>query len=59
MRDYFAAKALAGFCANPAVFASNDRRGWGLVNASESELAEYAYHVSDFMLAAREEKGTP
>ena len=53
LRDYFAAKALSGFCANPAVFAENPRSGWGLVNASVENLTNYCFHIADEMLAER------
>jgi hypothetical protein len=53
MRDYFAAKAMQGFCANPAVFAENSRTGWGLVNGDEEALAKYCYFFADAMIAAR------
>lgn len=42
LRDYFAAKALNGFCADPR---TAGRRGW--------EIAEEAYQVADAMLAER------
>lgn len=53
LRDYFAAKALQGFCANPAVFASNPISGWSLVNATEEQLAEYCAKLADAMLVER------
>lgn len=53
LRDYFAAKALAGFCANPAVFASNSRTGWSLVNCTEPQLAQSCYVLADAMLIER------
>lgn len=53
LRDYFAAKALQGFCANPAVFAANNRSGWALVNSDAAGLAEYCGHLADAMLAER------
>jgi hypothetical protein len=55
MRDYFAAKALQGFCANPAVFASNGMSGWDLVNCTEDQLAEVCNRLADAMLRAREQ----
>lgn len=36
-----AAMFMQGFCSNPAVFAENGRTGWGLVNCTDSELANY------------------
>ena len=53
IRDYFAAKALQGLCANPAVFAPNGRSGWGHVNATENQLAVYCLDLADVMLAER------
>jgi len=50
IRDYFAAKALQGFCANPAIFAANAMNGWHLVNCKEPELCDYAYHLADQMI---------
>jgi hypothetical protein len=54
LRDHFAGKVLAGFCANPAVFAGNDRNGWDLVNCTEPQLAQVAYRIAGEMIAARE-----
>ena len=51
LRDWYAGKALQGFCANPAVFASNPRYGWKLVNATEEELASYCEFLADAMIA--------
>jgi hypothetical protein len=46
VRDYFAAQALAGFCAAP-----RDRR-----NHDDKVMATGAYTAADAMLAAREGK---
>lgn len=46
LRDYFAAKALAGFAANPSMIDSNDSRACAWV-------ADCAYAMADAMLAAR------
>ena len=43
LRDYFAAKALAGICANPANTALK----------SAGQFAQAAYNVADAMLEAR------
>jgi hypothetical protein len=56
LRDYLAGQALAGFCANPSVFAPNPTSGWGLVNSSEQGLTAYAYQIADTMLDARGSK---
>jgi len=53
LRDYFAAKAMQGFCANPAVFAHNDRSGWGLVNCTESQLVDICYGMAGLMIEQR------
>lgn len=53
LRDYFAAKALQGFCANPAVFSANGITGWSLVNCTDAQLADYCGCLADAMLAAR------
>ena len=53
MRDYFAAKALQGFCANPAVFAENGMSGWNLVNCTDEQLADVCGCLADAMLAER------
>lgn len=52
--DYFAGKALQGFCANPAVFAANGICGWALVNTDEAWLSDYCYEIAEKMLAARD-----
>lgn len=54
LRNYFAAKALSGLCANPGgPFQANDRSGWGLVNCSVDQIAELAYDMADAMLKAK------
>jgi hypothetical protein len=56
IRDYFAAKIMQGFCANPAVFAENPVNGWSLVNSTPMGLAEYALTLADAMMIQRGEK---
>lgn len=51
LRDYFAAKAMAGFCANQA-WINNMVRAWGRDNL-EQYAAESAYKVADAMLESR------
>lgn len=51
-RRMVAAMVLQGFCANPAVFAPNPNTGWGLVNSTDTQLAGYAVHVANCLLAA-------
>ncbi|WP_207877495.1 hypothetical protein [Pseudomonas sp. 32_A] len=46
LRDYFAAKALAGFAANPSMIDSNDSK-------AIAYMADCAYQAADAMLAAR------
>ena len=46
LRDYFAAQALAGICAN------QDNRVYG----NSMEFARAAYRLADAMLKAREQK---
>lgn len=53
LRDYYAGQVIAGFCANPAIFAANDMCGWGLVNSTGFSLGRYAFEIADDMLAAR------
>ena len=53
LRDYIAAQAMQGFCANPSAFAPNGLNGWALVNTDEARLSDYCYCIADAMLAAR------
>ncbi len=50
-RELIAGKILAGFCANPAVFAANSQNGWALVNCTDKDLAGYSRHLADALLA--------
>jgi len=45
LRDYFAAKAMQGFCASPI------EEAWG---ADANVIAQWAYTQADAMLVARE-----
>ena len=54
LRGEIAAKILAGFAANPAIFAPNDRNGWALVNSSTPEIAAYAVEIADALFHANE-----
>jgi hypothetical protein len=49
-----ASRVLAGFAANPAVFAHNQRSGWSLVNTTENYLASYAMKLADELIDAGE-----
>lgn len=55
LRDYFAAKALQGLCANPGgPFQANDMSGWAIVNCELDDIANESYKLADAMLRARE-----
>lgn len=47
-----ASRILAGFCANPSVFASNPNSGWSLVNASDEDLVGYSIKLAADLLEA-------
>lgn len=51
-RTRIAAQIMAGFAANPAIFASNERCGWCLVNATDEELTGYAVKLADHIIEA-------
>ncbi len=54
LRDYFAAKALQGLCANPGgPFQACDQSGWRIVNCTFDQIADEAYGMADAMLTAR------
>ena len=42
-----ASRILAGFAANPAIFADNEQCGWSLVNCKDCELADYAWKLAN------------
>lgn len=46
-RQIIATQILAGFAANPAVFASNEHNGWDLVNCTDAKLVAVAYRLAD------------
>lgn len=52
LRQYLAGKALAGFCANSAVFAESRACGWSLVNCSPEQLAEECLKLADAVIEA-------
>lgn len=55
IRDYFAAKALQGLCANPGgPFQASDMSGWAIVNCDFDDIAIESYKLADSMLRARE-----
>lgn len=49
-----ASRILAGFCANPSVFAANGVSGWSLVNCTDGDLIGYALHLADGLIGAAE-----
>lgn len=54
VRDYFAAKVVAGLCANPGgPYQQSNQSGWTLVNCTLDQVAEEAYRLADAMIAAR------
>ncbi len=53
-RDQYAAQILAGFAANPAIFAHNDQCGWCLVNCTDGQIAAYAVRLANEIFAATE-----
>ena len=55
LRDYFAAKAMQGLLANPSgAIQQNGMSGWGWCNCTVDDVAEFAWHIADAMLKARE-----
>lgn len=42
-----ASRILAGFAANPAIFAPNPQCGWSLVNATDEDIVGYALALAD------------
>lgn len=45
-----ASRILAGFAANPAIFAQNGNCGWSLVNCTDEDIAGYALHLADKLI---------
>ena len=56
-REKLASAILQGFCANPAVFASNQVCGWSLVNCTDKDLIGYCYHLADAAIDAASAEG--
>lgn len=52
LRIDLAAQILAGFAANPAIFAANDLCGWCLVNSTDADIAGYAVRLADELIEA-------
>ena len=54
LRDYFAASALQGLCANPGgPFQANGMSGWSMTNCSEEDIAKSCHDLADAMLERR------
>jgi hypothetical protein len=51
-RGDLAVQILAGFAANPAIFAPNGVCGWALVNSTDADLAAYAVRLADELMSA-------
>lgn len=51
-RRRLTAQILSGFCANPAIFATNDQFGWSLVNSTDVDLVGYALNLADKVIDA-------
>ena len=56
-RNQYAAQILAGFAANPAIFAHNSQCGWSLVNCTDDEIAAYAVRLANALLGASDAIG--
>lgn len=54
LQQYYSAKALQGFCANPSVFAAAPRCGWDLVNCSYDQLAHMCNELADALIRSQE-----
>lgn len=53
-RDEIANMLLQGFCANTAIFASNQQSGWDLVNCNHEQLCLHAIVLAEQMLDMQE-----
>ncbi len=49
-RTEIASRILAGFAANPSVFASRPDCGWSLCNCTDKDLVGYALSLADKLL---------
>jgi len=49
---HYAAQIMAGFCANPSVFAARADCGWSLCNCTDDDLADYAVRLADKLAEA-------
>jgi hypothetical protein len=53
VRLTLASRLLAGLLSNPVVVAHNANCGWCLVNASDADIAGYAFKLADELIAAQ------
>lgn len=56
-RLQLAARIMAGFAGNPAIFAQNDQCGWSLLNCKDCELAGYAVKLANELMIANDAIG--
>lgn len=57
LRDYYAAKALQGLCANPGgPFQANSASGWSMTNCSMQDIALLCHDLADAMLSQRQSR---
>lgn len=55
LRDFFAAKVMQGLLANPGgPIQANGMSGWNWCNCTVEDVADFAWHIADAMLRARE-----
>lgn len=55
LKQYYAAKALQGFCANPSIFAADPRCGWDLVNCTHADLVNLCNDLADALVKSQDE----
>lgn len=56
LRDWFAGLAMQGLLANPGgPIQANGMNGWNWCNCTVENVADFAWHIADAMLKAREE----
>lgn len=51
-RELFAAMAMQGLLSNPSIIAPNVLNGWSIVNATMSQVSNYATCWADDLIAA-------
>lgn len=50
IRLEIASRIIAGWAANPAIYAANSNCGWALVNCREQELVRAAIWLADILI---------